>query len=65
MSTVGRLAGKVAAYSTIGSIVGTFLPVFLMIPFLGTQKTIWSFAAVLMILSIFGLLKTSSKQSNL
>ncbi|MFH1508764.1 MAG: fused MFS/spermidine synthase [bacterium] len=48
----GRVAGSVFFITTLGSLVGTFLPALLFIPFLGTKKTIVIFSAVLI---FFGL----------
>jgi MFS family permease len=53
----GSTAGKVFAISTVGSIIGTFLPVLLLIPFIGTKKTILIFASFLLLLGVIGLRK--------
>ena len=45
----GSSAGTVYAVSTVGSIAGTFIPAFVMLPFIGVAATL-SFAGVLMIL---------------
>ncbi|MBF0502509.1 MAG: fused MFS/spermidine synthase [Candidatus Riflebacteria bacterium] len=47
----GRIAGELYALSTIGSIVGTFLPTFWTIPLLGTARTFYLFAFVLNLLA--------------
>ena len=47
-STVGRLY----ALSTVGSIVGTFAAGFVLIPFVGSVRTLYFLAAVLFVLSI-------------
>lgn len=54
---VGDISGKIFALSTIGSIVGTFLPTFFLIPFVGTRTTITIFAGILMVLGGLGLKK--------
>lgn len=54
---VGKDAGLVFSVSTIGSILGTFLPVLVFIPFLGTRKTILFFALLLLFVSLIGVLK--------
>jgi spermidine synthase len=51
----GNTAGAVYALSTAGSILGTFLPVFWMIPTLGTRTTLSVFSVGLLLLSVAGL----------
>jgi spermidine synthase len=43
----GRVAGRVFALSTAGSLLGTFLPALLFIPLVGTQRTLLGAAALL------------------
>jgi len=43
----GEIAGRLYALSTAGSILGTFLPVVLLIPLIGTRRTMLATAAVL------------------
>ncbi len=43
----GRVAGRVFALSTAGSLLGTFLPALLLIPLIGTQRTLLGAAALL------------------
>jgi predicted membrane-bound spermidine synthase len=54
----GNTAGAIYALSTIGSILGTFIPVFFLLPVLGTARTIYIAAAVLLGASALGLLRT-------
>lgn len=56
----GSIAGKLYAISTAGSIVGTFLPALVLIPSIGTYRTFFAFAVVLLLTSILGLLISSS-----
>ncbi|MEN0015991.1 MAG: fused MFS/spermidine synthase [Bacteroidota bacterium] len=58
-NSIGTDTGTAAACSTLGSIVGTFLPVFVSIPFLGTRRTIACFGTLLILTALLGLLYTS------
>lgn len=60
LGSAGRTAGMLYAISTAGSIVGTFLPVLVLLPDIGTRATFFSAALILALLSIVGLL-TSPK----
>ncbi|MDP2587418.1 MAG: fused MFS/spermidine synthase [bacterium] len=51
----GRGAGNVFAWSTLGSLLGTFLPTLLLVPLLGTKKTILLLAALLALIAAVGL----------
>ena len=57
ISDIGKLSGRVSAVSTFGSILGTFLPTFLLIPFIGVSKSFVIIGAVLILLSFFGMRK--------
>src|SRR5512143_2094896 len=50
----GDSAGRIFGISTIGSVVGTFLPILVFIPAWGTSKTIMFFAAVLFVVTALG-----------
>ena len=52
VSQAGNRAGQVFAVSTIGSLLGAFIPVLLLIPSIGTRSTFLIFAVVLLGLSI-------------
>ncbi|OGY47649.1 MAG: hypothetical protein A3J62_04135 [Candidatus Buchananbacteria bacterium RIFCSPHIGHO2_02_FULL_38_8] len=54
---IGESAGLVFAVSTVGSILGTFLPTLYFIPVLGTKATINIFATLLILLGSLGLRK--------
>jgi predicted membrane-bound spermidine synthase len=51
----GRVAGQVYAISTLGSFIGTFLPVLVTIPLVGTTNTFLIFSAFLTLVAIIGL----------
>src|SRR4030081_3735225 len=53
--TGGNTAGAVYALSTAGSILGTFLPAFWLIPTYGTRPTLVIFSVPLLLLSVVGL----------
>lgn len=54
-SSAGRIAGRIYAISTIGSLIGTFLPVLFIIPQLGTTRTFLVFAGALYVVGFIGL----------
>jgi spermidine synthase len=51
---VGDSAGHIFGISTIGSVLGTFLPILVFIPTLGTATTILFFAAALFVVTALG-----------
>jgi spermidine synthase len=56
----GRTSGRIYALSTIGSILGSFIPVLLLIPLFGTRASFFVLAGALLALSIAGLVETRS-----
>lgn len=55
VQTAGRTAGSLYALSTLGSIAGTFLPVLVLIPTVGTNLTFYTFALALVVLGALGM----------
>ena len=55
VATAGTTAGSLYGLSTIGSIVGTFLPVLVLIPALGTSRTFYVFALMLVVTGAIGM----------
>ncbi len=53
----GRISGRIYAISTLGSFVGTFLPVLVFIPLVGTYRTFMLFSEVLILVGLVGLWK--------
>ncbi|MHC1741286.1 MAG: spermidine synthase [Anaerolineaceae bacterium] len=51
----GKISGRIYAISTLGSFIGTFLPVLLLIPTIGTYRTFLVISALLMIISLVGI----------
>lgn len=47
VASAGAVAGRLYALSTAGSLLGTFLPALVLIPLVGTQRTLLASAAVL------------------
>lgn len=59
----GNVAGRMYALSTIGSLLGTFGSVFMMIPAFGTRRTIFALSFSLLTVAIIGLLQTSGRRA--
>jgi len=51
----GKIAGRIYTLSTLGSFIGTFLPVLVLIPILGTYRTFVAISLLLMLPAWFGL----------
>lgn len=61
MDNNGKTTGEIYALSTVGSIIGTFIPTFLTIPTIGTSKTFLVFAFVLNMLSLYYFISKKKK----
>ena len=54
-SSAGEISGKVYAISTLGSFLGTFLPVLIFIPLIGTTRTFFLFSTILLFVALIGI----------
>lgn len=61
----GVVSGRIYAISTFGSFIGTFLPVLLMIPLIGTAFTFLSFSLYLLVVALIGYAITDGYQTAL
>ena len=59
----GRVSGKIYALSTMGSILGTFVPVLILIPTIGTARTFLFFSFTLMAVAYLGLVLHDRRQA--
>ena len=57
VSGSGQVAGRIYAVSTVGSLLGSFLPVLWLIPTIGTRRTFATLAATLLVVVLIGLLR--------
>src|SRR3972149_4649242 len=62
---VGSSAGRIYAISTLGSLIGTFLPVLVLIPSVGTARTYLFFAGVLLAVALAGLWRADRKRARM
>ena len=56
VSHSGQVAGRLYALSTVGSLLGTFVPVLILIPSIGTRLTFAVLAGLLAVTAVIGLL---------
>jgi spermidine synthase len=59
----GKIAGRIYAISTMGSFIGTFLPVLVLIPLIGTTYTFLFFGYFLLLVAYLGLWRSSGWRS--
>jgi spermidine synthase len=58
----GRVSGRIYAISTWGSLLGTYLPVLLTIPLMGTRLTAVIFGTLLFLVGLLGLWQTNRRK---
>jgi len=61
--TSGRIAGQMYALSTVGSLVGTFLPVLVLIPSVGTNLTFIIFSLLLLTVGLVGMAMIETRKA--
>lgn len=61
----GVVSGRVYAISTLGSFIGTFLPVLILIPLVGTTSTFIIFSVYLIFVALIGLARSEGKRQAL
>jgi len=59
----GDVSGRTYAISTAGSLLGTLLPVFVLIPVLGTRNTFLTLAFLLMAVALIGLFRVALRRA--
>jgi spermidine synthase len=57
----GKTSGRIYAISTLGSILGTFLPVLVLIPWIGTSFTFMALSLLLLLVGLIGMFKADRK----
>jgi predicted membrane-bound spermidine synthase len=55
----GSISGRIYAISTLGSFIGTFLPVLVLIPLIGTYRTFLAISGLLLLVALIGLYRSS------
>ena len=61
VNEAGRISGRVYAISTWGSLLGTYLPVLLVIPLAGSRLTAVFFGGLLLVVGLIGLWQTNRR----
>jgi predicted membrane-bound spermidine synthase len=61
LDKAGKTAGQIYALSTVGSIIGTFAPVFVLIPTIGTARTFVTFGVILCACALVGLVAVGAR----
>ena len=65
VASAGRTAGSLYALSTIGSITGSFIPVLVLIPLIGTAATFTSLSLALLVPAVAGLVAMRNRSLTL
>lgn len=62
VTEAGRISGRIYAISTLGSLLGTYLPVLIIIPLAGSRVTAVLFGALLLLVGLIGLWRASDAE---
>jgi len=60
-SQAGNVSGNLYALSTVGSVLGAFLPTLLLFPLIGTSRTILLFGLLILLVALIGLWMLKSR----
>ncbi len=63
VSEAGRISGRVYAISTLGSLLGTYLPVLIIIPLAGSRLTSVIFGSALLVVGLVGLWRSTGNRA--
>ena len=63
VSEAGRISGRVYAISTLGSLLGTYLPILVMIPLAGSRLASVIFGSVLLFVGLVGLWRSTDNRA--
>ncbi len=61
VAEAGRISGRIYAVSTLGSLIGTYLPVLFIIPLAGSRVAAVVFGVLLLLVGVFGLWRSSPR----
>lgn len=56
----GRISGMIAGISSLGSFIGTFLPVLVLTPTIGTYRTFLVISGMMLVVALIGLWRTTT-----
>ncbi len=59
----GKISGRIYAISTLGSFIGTFLPVLVLIPTIGTYRTFLVISSLLLVIALIGIFLSKGLKS--
>ncbi|MEM8857824.1 MAG: fused MFS/spermidine synthase [Chloroflexota bacterium] len=63
VAKAGRVSGQIYALSTLGSLLGTWIPVLIVIPLAGSRMTAIIFGSILFIVGLFGVWRSNGQMA--